>query len=104
MKHKHMNLEREKYIKVRRAQAQGARTVEELKNLSDIVIENDSELQEIQALLKNACKCKRISIETIVNAVKDGADTFEKVAEVTGAGSPCGRCKLIIDNIIENKR
>ena len=81
-----MNLDREKYVKVRMAQGQGARTVEELKNLSDIVIENDTELQEIEALLKNACKCKNVSIETIVNAVKNGADTVEKVGEATGAG------------------
>ena len=33
-----------------------------------------------------------------------GADTFEKVAETTGAGTACGRCKEIILNIIENKR
>ena len=99
-----MNLDREKYVKVRMAQGQGARTVEELKNLSDIVIENDTELQEIEALLKNACKCKNVSIETIVNAVKNGADTVEKVGEATGAGTACGRCKGIILNIIENKR
>ena len=99
-----MNLDREKYVNVRMAQGQGARTVEELKNLSDIVIENDTELQEIEALLKNACKCKNVSIETIVNAVKNGSDTFEKVAEATGAGTACGRCKGIILNIIENKR
>jgi NAD(P)H-nitrite reductase large subunit len=99
-----MNLDREKYVKVRMAQAQGARTIEELKNLSDIAIENDTELKEIEALLKNACKCKNVSIETIVNAVKNGADTVEKVGEATGAGTACGRCKGIILNIIENKR
>lgn len=99
-----MNLDREKYVKVRMAQAQGARTVDELKNLSDIVIENDTELQEIEVLLKNACGCKKVSIEDIVNAVKNGADTIEKVGEATGAGTACGRCKGIISNIIENKR
>lgn len=40
----------------------------------------------------------------MVSAVKNGADTFEKVAETTGAGTACGRCKEIILNIIENKR
>lgn len=99
-----MNLDKEKYLKVRKAQAQGARTIEELKEISDIVIENDDELKEVEALLQNVCKCKNVSVETVVNVVKNGADTVEKVAEATGAGAVCGRCKGIISNIIEIKR
>ena len=100
-----MKLDMEKYKQIRMAQAKGARTIEELKELSDIVIENDEELKEVEAILKNACKCKNVSIEEVVNAVKNGADTVEKVMEVTGAGSACGRCKGgLITNIIENKR
>ena len=45
-----------------------------------------------------------VSVSEVVSAVKNGADTFEKVAETTGAGTACGRCKEIILNIIENKR
>ncbi len=54
-----MALEREKYLKIRKAQVEGARTIEELKAMSDIVIENDTELQEVETLLQNACiqKC-----------------------------------------------
>ena len=99
-----MTLEMSKYLQVRKAQAQGARTIEELKEISDIVIENEEELKEIEALIKNACKCKNVSIDTIVEAVKNGADTVEKVEETTKAGTGCGRCKGIISNIIENKR
>lgn len=99
-----MNLDKEKYLQVRKAQAQGARTIEELKQISDINIENETEEKEIKELLKNACKCKNVSIDEIVNAVKNGADTVEKVGEMTGAGTACGRCKTIISNIIENKR
>lgn len=93
-----MNLSKDKYVKVRGAQAQGARTVEELKQMTDIVIENDAELQEVEMLLKN------VSVDDVVTAVENGADTIEKVAEVTGATSVCGRCKGIVANIIENKR
>lgn len=99
-----MSLALDKYKQVRMAQAQGARTVEELKSMSDIVIENDTELQEVEALLKNVCKCKNVSVEDVVNAVKNGADTVEKVAEATKATTVCGRCKGIVSNIIENKR
>ena len=99
-----MKLDMDKYLQVRKAQAQGARTIEELKKMSDINIENEEELKEVEALIKNACKCKNVSIDTIVESVKNGADTVEKVGEVTKAGTGCGRCKGIISNIIENKR
>jgi len=99
-----MSLEMNKYLQVRKAQAQGARTIEELKEMSDIVIENEGEQKEIESLIKNACRCKNVSIDTIVEAVKNGSDTIEKVQEVTKAGTGCGRCKGIISNIIENKR
>ena len=99
-----MSLDMEKYIKVRKAQAEGVRTVEELKEKSDIVIESNEELKEIETLLQNVCKCKNVSVKEVVNAVKNGADTVEKVSESTGAGTVCGRCKSIIANIVENKR
>lgn len=99
-----MNLEMDKYVKIRGAQAQGARTVEELKEMTDIVVENEDELKEVEAVLKNACKCKGVSVEEVVAAVKNGADTIEKVAEATKATTVCGRCKGLVANIIENKR
>ena len=99
-----MSLDMQKYKKVRAAQGQGARTIEELKNLSDIVIEDDAERKEIEEVLKNACRCRNVSVEEVVKAVNNGADTVEKVGEATGAGTICGRCKELITNIIENKR
>ena len=44
------------------------------------------------------------SLEDVVNAVKNGAETTEKVAEITGAGSACGRCKALVQNVIDIKR
>ena len=38
-----MILDKEKYIKVRAAQAQGARTVKEVKDMTGLVIDNDEE-------------------------------------------------------------
>ena len=84
-------------------------TLEELWQLFPIVLTEHQECWrkwylEEENLLKNACKCKNVSIQEIVNAVNNGADTVEKVGEATGAGTACGRCKGIISNIIENKR
>jgi bacterioferritin-associated ferredoxin len=53
------------------------------------------------------CLCKAVTDEVIVEAIKEGADTFEKVQEATDAGT--GRCcasrcrRRIEDLIIDNK-
>ena len=63
------------------------------------------ERKEVEKVLQNACKCKNVSVEEVAQAVKNGADTVEKVMEATGAGSGCGRCKAgVIPSIIENKK
>lgn len=99
-----MELSKEKYLEVRKAQKQGARTLEELKKVSDIQIENEEEEEQIKALLKNACRCKGVSIEEVVQAIQQGADTVEKIGEMTQAGTVCGRCKGLLENILENGR
>ena len=67
-------------------------------------IDNDEEYNEVDALVQNVCKCQNISVNEVVSAVKNGADTVEKVMKETKAGTGCGRCKGIINNIIENKK
>ena len=50
------------------------------------------------------CLCKGITDEEIVEAIENGADTFEKVMKATGAGSgPCkgGRCRSRIEDLID---
>ncbi|MBU5314898.1 (2Fe-2S)-binding protein [Clostridium bornimense] len=99
-----MNLSMDNYIKVRMAQKNGARTIEELKALSDIVISTEEEKKEIQAILKQACKCNNISVDAVVELVNQGIDTIEGIKEATSAGTVCGRCEGVLANIIENKR
>lgn len=56
---------------------------------------------------KIICKCKKISEETIVNAIKDGATTIEEVKEKTGATSGfCHglRCKKKIEELINEHK
>lgn len=99
-----MILDNEKYIKVRAAQAKGARTVQDVKDMTDIIIENDEEYREIDRLIQNVCKCQNVSVNEVVAAVKNGAQSVNTVMEETKAGTGCGRCKGIIANIIENKK
>lgn len=53
------------------------------------------------------CLCKGVSKDVIVQAIKDGADTFEKIQEATGAGTGfCGasRCRGKIEELIEENK
>ncbi|MCF0147468.1 MAG: (2Fe-2S)-binding protein [Clostridium sp.] len=53
------------------------------------------------------CLCKGVEKDVIVKAIKDGADTFEKVQETTCAGTGfCGasRCGAKIEALIEENK
>ncbi|HCW03481.1 MAG TPA: (2Fe-2S)-binding protein [Clostridium sp.] len=97
------------YISIRKAMISGARTVDELVESAGVCTECEGCKSELKAILSSVCGCKKVSLEAVVNAVKNGADTVEKVGEVTGAGTgvieetgePCGKCKGLIQNIIE---
>lgn len=102
--HLKMGLDIEDYKKVRLAMSGGARTIEDIRKSTDIFIRDEDYESNIQKVLESACICKNISIQQIVEAVKKGADSLEKVKEVTGANTECGRCLELIQNIIDNKR
>ena len=92
------------YIDIRKAMIAGARTVEEIKEMTGAGTACGGCVKEIEKILASVCGCKGTSLESVVEAVKNGADTVEKVGEVTGAGTQCGRCKALVQNIIELKR
>ena len=92
------------YISIRKAMISGARTVEELVELAGVCTECEGCKSELDGILSSVCGCKNVSLEEVVNAVKNGADTVEKVGEITGAGTgvneetgeECGKCKGLI--------
>lgn len=92
------------YISIRKAMIAGARTLEEIKEMTGAATGCGKCSGEIEKILASVCGCKNVSLEAVVNAVKDGADTAEKVGEITGAGTACGRCKALVNNVIELKR
>lgn len=47
--------------------------------------------EEIRARLKPGCICKGIKLHAILQAIEDGADSYEEIARVTGIGG--GSCK-----------
>lgn len=92
------------YITIRKAMIQGARTVDEIKEMTGAGTGCGRCIGEIEKILASVCGCKNVSLEAVVDAVKNGADTVEKVGEVTGAGTACGRCKALVQNVIDLKR
>ena len=92
------------YITIRKAMIQGARTIEEIQEMTGAGTRCGRCLSDVERILASVCGCKGVSLESVVNAVKDGADTVEKVGEVTGAGTSCGRCKALVQNVIDLKK
>lgn len=92
------------YRDIRKAMIEGARTLEEIKEMTGAGTGCGGCCGEIEKILASVCSCKNVSLEEVVKAVNNGADTVEKVGEASGAGTACGRCKALISNIIENKR
>ncbi len=50
---------------------------------------------------KKICGCNNVTEGQIVEVIKGGAITVEKVGEITKAGTGCGGCKPAIQTIID---
>ena len=92
------------YITIRKAMIAGARTLEEIKEMTGAATGCGRCAGEVEKILASVCGCKNVSLEDVVNSVKNGAETVESVGEETGAGTCCGRCKALIQNVIDIKR
>ena len=92
------------YIDIRKAMIQGARTLDEIKDMTGAATGCGRCAGEIEKILGSVCGGFNVSLESVVNAVNNGADTVEKVTEETKAGGACGRCKALIQNVIDIKR
>lgn len=92
------------YITIRKAMIAGARTLDEIKEMTGAATGCGRCAEAIEKILASTCGCKQTSLEAVVEAVKNGADTVEKIGEETGAGTCCGKCKRLLQNVIELKR
>lgn len=50
---------------------------------------------------KIVCNCMQVTNGMIKEAVESGADTLEKVQEITGAGTVCGACLDDVKRLVE---
>ena len=62
--------------------------------------------EKIMARLKPGCICKGIKLIRLLEAIEQGADTFEAVAKITGIGEgDCGgkRCRAKIEELLAER-
>lgn len=91
------------YSTIRKAMIQGARAMDEIKEMAGVCNTCEGCEAELEGILSSVCGCKEVSIKTVLDAVKGGADTVEKVGIITKAGTEedCGKCQALIQNIID---
>lgn len=57
---------------------------------------------------KIVCGCFKVTEQDLVNAVKNGANSFEEVQAATKVGTGCGRCingnKALVNDLILRKK
>ena len=90
------------YITIRKAMCTGARTIEDLKKMLNVCTTCEGCKNELNQILSTVCGCKSVSMKEVLEAVSNGAKTVDQVSEITGAGTgvDCGRCKVLIENIL----
>lgn len=91
------------YITIRKAMVTGVRTKEELVLETGVCLKCEGCISEIEGILSSVCGCKDVSLQQVIDVVNGGAKTVEEVGALTGAGTgeDCGRCKGLIQNIID---
>ena len=63
--------------------------------------------EEIIARLKPGCICKGIKLHRIIQAIEDGAASFEQIAQATGiGGGSCGskRCGQKVAELLKKMK
>jgi len=66
-----------------------------------------SKEEKILARMKPGCICKGVKLHTIIQAIADGADSFEEIARVTDIGSgscESRRCSEKVEKLLVQKR
>lgn len=90
------------YLDIRMAMVKGLRTIDEIQTAVNVCVECKGCETSLEWILSTVCRCRAVPLKAVVDAVQNGADTVEKVGEVVKAGTDlaCGKCKILIENII----
>ena len=89
------------YLKVRHAMIDGARTIEDVREMTDVdTVEYEN---DIKAILASICGCKDATLADVVALANEGK-TVEEVKEITGVATACGRCIRLLEAVVEAKK
>lgn len=90
------------YSSIRKAMCQGGRSVEDMMAMANVCSSCEGCQNDLPPILSSVCGCKGVALQTVVDAVKAGATSVEEIVLKTGAGSAddCGRCKVLIENVL----
>lgn len=72
-----------------------------LRAAADDFFRRTSQEERVARKVEMVCECLSVTAEEIEEAVAHGADSFEKVQEITKAGTGCGNCINAIKNLVE---
>ncbi|MGL5576058.1 MAG: (2Fe-2S)-binding protein [Sarcina sp.] len=53
---------------------------------------------------KVICNCKNVTLGEIESAIASGASTVEEIQAKTNAGTGCGKCVGLIEEILEKSK
>ena len=92
-----------KYGTVRAAMTEGARTLEDLRDIVGICGICEGCRENLEYILETCCGCKEVSMQTIQDLVKSGINDLQEIMDKTQAGiePDCGKCQKLILNIID---
>ena len=65
---------------------------------------NDKEKNEIDDFDYLVCTCMEVMKSDIISAIKNGDDTFEKLANALGTGTGCSSCVDEVHEILEEEQ
>lgn len=90
------------YITIRKAMIAGARTINELKEKANVCAECEGCKENLDYIVTTLCGCKNVPMKAVVDLVQSGVDSLDEIVEKTsaGTGEGCGKCKMLIENII----
>ena len=50
------------------------------------------------------CVCMKVHVETLLQAIRDGALSVEALREATRAGTGCGTCRTDLEQLLRGQR
>ena len=64
------------------------------------LVKNENIILEDKIMADYVCTCMQVTEEQIKEAIANGAKTLDDIAEANGAGTGCGSCQSVIEEML----